>query len=142
MAQLAIKNLSKLAPLAGGPWNLPHKFHLCLIIKKCSLSKDPINNIFVFLFKYTSYGVCSLHFNLPSTHLKLKRKVIYSFNFRKSKLFTILISIFNLHKLATGWPWHILAVLFLHQIWAIQVSLWIELFNLIQIKNDAPITKD
>ena len=31
MAQLAIKNLSKLAPIAGGPWNLPHKFHLYLI---------------------------------------------------------------------------------------------------------------
>ena len=32
MAQLAIKNLSKLAPFAGGPWNLPHKFHLYLLI--------------------------------------------------------------------------------------------------------------
>ena len=32
MAQLAIKNLSKLAPFAGGPWDLPHKFHLYLII--------------------------------------------------------------------------------------------------------------
>ena len=31
MAQLAIKNLSKLTPFAGGPWNLPHKFHLYLI---------------------------------------------------------------------------------------------------------------
>ena len=31
MVQLAIKNLSKLAPFAGGPWNLPHKFHLFLI---------------------------------------------------------------------------------------------------------------
>ena len=30
-AQLAIKNLSKLALLAGGPLNLPHKFHLYLI---------------------------------------------------------------------------------------------------------------
>ena len=28
MAQLAIKNLSKLTPFADGPWNLPHKFHL------------------------------------------------------------------------------------------------------------------
>ena len=32
MAQLAIQNLFKLAPVAGGPWNLPHKFHLYLII--------------------------------------------------------------------------------------------------------------
>ena len=33
MAQLAIKNLSKLAPFAGGgPRNLPHKFHLYLIV--------------------------------------------------------------------------------------------------------------
>ena len=32
MAQLAIKNLSKLAPFAGEPWDLPHKFHLYLII--------------------------------------------------------------------------------------------------------------
>ena len=31
MAQLAIKNLSKLAPFAGGPWNLQQKFHLYLI---------------------------------------------------------------------------------------------------------------
>ena len=31
MFQLAIKNLSKLAPFAGGPWNLPHKFHLYII---------------------------------------------------------------------------------------------------------------
>ena len=31
MAQLAIKNVSKLAPFAGGPWNLPYKFHLYLI---------------------------------------------------------------------------------------------------------------
>ena len=28
MAQLVIKNLSKLAPFTGGPWKLPHKFHL------------------------------------------------------------------------------------------------------------------
>ena len=28
-----IKNLSKLPPFVGGPWNLPHKFHLYLIIK-------------------------------------------------------------------------------------------------------------
>ena len=27
----SIKNLSKLAPFPGGPWNLPHKFHLNLI---------------------------------------------------------------------------------------------------------------
>ena len=33
MFQLAIKNLSKLAPFAGGPWDLPHKFHLYLIIR-------------------------------------------------------------------------------------------------------------
>ena len=32
MAQLAIKNLSKLAPFAGEPWDLPHKFHLYLIV--------------------------------------------------------------------------------------------------------------
>ena len=25
------KSLSKLAPFAGGPWNLPHKYHLYLI---------------------------------------------------------------------------------------------------------------
>ena len=31
MAKFAIKNLSKLAPFEGGPWNLPHKFHLYLI---------------------------------------------------------------------------------------------------------------
>ena len=31
MFQLAIKNLSKLAPFSGGPWDLPHKFHLYLI---------------------------------------------------------------------------------------------------------------
>ena len=28
---VSIKNLSKLAPFAVGPWNLPHKFHLYLI---------------------------------------------------------------------------------------------------------------
>ena len=28
----SFKNLSKLAPFAGGPWNLPNKFHLYLII--------------------------------------------------------------------------------------------------------------
>ena len=33
MAQLAIKNLLKLASFARGPWNLPHKFHLYLINK-------------------------------------------------------------------------------------------------------------
>ena len=31
MAQLAIKNLSKLAPFAVGPLDLLHKFHLYLI---------------------------------------------------------------------------------------------------------------
>ena len=31
MAQLVIKNLSKIAPFAGGPWNLPQQFHLYLI---------------------------------------------------------------------------------------------------------------
>ena len=30
MSQLAIENLSKLAPFTRGPWNLPHKFHLYL----------------------------------------------------------------------------------------------------------------
>ena len=30
---MAIKNLFKLAPFAGVPWNLPHKFHLYLIDK-------------------------------------------------------------------------------------------------------------
>ena len=28
---MALKNLFKLAPFAGRPWNLPHKFHLYLI---------------------------------------------------------------------------------------------------------------
>ena len=40
MVQLAIKNLSKLAPFTGGPWNLPHKVHLYLIyiyFSKCHL---------------------------------------------------------------------------------------------------------
>ena len=32
MAQLAIKNLSKLSPFPGGPRNLPTKFHLYLIL--------------------------------------------------------------------------------------------------------------
>ena len=30
--EVANKNLSKLAPFAGGPWDLPHKFHLYLIV--------------------------------------------------------------------------------------------------------------
>ena len=31
MSQLPIKNLFQLAPFAGGPCDLPHKFHLYLI---------------------------------------------------------------------------------------------------------------
>ena len=42
MTQLAIKNLSELAPFAGGPKNLLHKFHLYLI-------ENPLN------FEYNKY---------------------------------------------------------------------------------------
>ena len=51
MAQLAIKNLSKLTPFAGGPWNFPNKFHLywsvmCRYLKTIELIYDRMNTLY------------------------------------------------------------------------------------------------
>ena len=134
MAQLAIKNLSKLEPFAWGPWNLAHKFHLYLIIY--IIIQNPTIGLPMQCFHTARY--LSTMLRMPGVHLiKLEHHFWYlNATFWHKNYFLGILNA-RCHFLEPKSPfWQLKRQTFLGHlntsIWHLTASLW-SLWNWLQV---------